>query len=108
MELDFDAMLDGLTGVLKDSLEQDIPAIKEYAKKIIDEEKEMLTQLGELRLTGAITDDEFKAELEGQKEVVKNQMLALGVMSAAASQKAANAAIDFLRETVLSAVKALL
>ncbi|MGJ3234373.1 hypothetical protein [Marivirga sp.] len=108
MDIDFDALIDGLTNVIQGSLESDLPHIREYAKKIVEEEKEALQLLANLRLSGEITDDEFKSEIEGQKGVVKNQLLAIGAMSTASAQRATNAALKFLGDTVLTAVKALL
>lgn len=108
MDIDFDALIDGLTNVIQGSLESDLPQIREYAKKIVEEEKETLQLLANLRLNGEISDDQFKSELEDQKGIVKNQLLAIGAMSTAAAQKATNAAIKFLTETVLATVKAVL
>lgn len=108
MDIDFEALIDGLTGAIRGSLESDLPEIKEYAEQIVEEEKETLQLLANLRQRGEITDEEFKSELEDQKGVVKNQFLAIGAMSTAAAQKAANAAIKFLGDAVLTAVKAIL
>ena len=49
----------------------------EYAAKIIEDQKESLKELAELRLSGKITDDQFKSELEDVAETVKNQNLAI-------------------------------
>jgi thymidylate synthase ThyX len=108
MDIDFDALIDGLTNVIHGSLESDLPQIREYAKKIVEEEKETLQLLANLRQNGDISDEEFMSELEDQKGIVQNQLLAIGAMSTAAAQKATNAAIKFLGDTVLTAVKAIL
>jgi uncharacterized linocin/CFP29 family protein len=108
MEIDFDALKDGLANVIKGSLESDWPEVKAYAEQIIEGEKQLLKDLSELRLKGHLTDEQFFSELEDQKELVKNKLLAMSAMSTAAAQKAANAAVKFLGDTVLGAVKSIL
>ncbi|MBV6645535.1 MAG: hypothetical protein KI790_08810 [Cyclobacteriaceae bacterium] len=106
MDLNIDELKTGLASTLKDSLNADLPAIKEYGEKIIEEEKETLETLGQLLLSGQITADEMKSQLEDEKVTIENQVRAIQVMSTVALQNATNAVIKFLQDAVVKAVQA--
>ena len=108
MELNIEEIIGGIGDILKDSLSEDLPKIKEYSEKILNNEKSALQSIAKLRLDNAITDQELKEELNRRKIVVETEVLTGVVMSKAAAQKAANAIIDFLYKTLETALKAAL
>ena len=105
MELDIEEIIKGIGGILKESLGEDLPRIKQYAEKIVQSEKDTLEALAKLRLSNKITSEELKMELERRKLIVETEVLTGIVMSKAAAQKAANAIIDFLFKALETAVK---
>lgn len=105
MEINFNDLVDGVSSILSQSINEGLPQIKEYSTQIIEEQKESLQELATLRLNGTISDEEFNSEIEDQKEVVKNQLLAIENMAIASAQSTTNAIIEFLGNSVLAMVK---
>ncbi len=106
MDINFKELEKGLTDILKESVKAEIPKIKEFSKKIIEDQKETLIKLAELRADGTITDEELLSELEDEKVTVENLYLSLKVAGKAAAQKTTNAVLKFLGDSIIGIVKA--
>lgn len=104
MNLDLNELANGLAGVLRKSINKDLPEIKEYAQRIVLSERQVLERLAQLFAAGEITEDELRSELQDEEATVKNQLLAIKEMSEAAAQRATNAALKFLGDALLKAI----
>ena len=102
--MDIEAIAKQMANAANEAVKDDIGEISEYAKQIVENEKQSLEELGKARIKGEIDDATFDHELEREKQVVKAELLAVKIMTEAAAQKAVNAAM----ETFKNAVKALI
>ena len=85
---------------MEDSLREDVGDISEYAKQILENEKESLEELGSARLSGEIDDEVFDREIKREKTVVETELLTIQIMTKAQAQKAVNAAIDVFVQSI--------
>lgn len=102
--MDIEAILKQMVAAANEAVKDDVGEITDYAKQIVENEKESLEELARARIRGDIDDAVFDHELEREKQVVKAELLAVQIMTEAAAQKAVNAALD----TFKNAVKALI
>lgn len=98
--MDIDAILKKMVAAANDAVEGDVGEITDYAKQIVEQQKQSLEELAKARISGEIDDDIFEQEVEREKQVVKAQLLAVQIMTEAATQKAVNAAIDTFKNAV--------
>lgn len=108
MDIDFKKLEQGLVDEVGKAIKADVAALREFAAKVVLEQRGVLQRLAELRLLGKITDEELASELEDEKVTVQNLLMAQQVGAKAAAQKGANAAIMFLKSALLEIVKAAL
>jgi hypothetical protein len=104
MSFNIDTAIEDMVTAVKGIVDEDKDKIKGYARQIFDEEKQTLSQLAFLRMSGQITDEELQSELEDEKDTVQAQLLALKVVNKATAQKAANAALNVLYKSVIAAL----
>lgn len=104
MSFDIDAVLGDMLSAMKDSVDTEWDEIEGYAKQILDNEKDALSELAEQRLRGEITEEELKSELDDEKDTVEAEMKAIQVMTKAMAQRAANAALDVLYNAIKAAI----
>ena len=104
MNFNIEAVLGDMLAAMKDSIEADWDDVKGYAKQILENEKEALAALAELRLRGEITEQELKSELDDEKDTVEAELKAVQVMTKAMAQRAANAAMDVLFAAIKMAI----
>lgn len=100
MSFDIAKVLQDMTTAVKDTVQEEVGDISQYAKQIMENEKESLEELASARLSGEIDDDIFKREIERERTVVETELLTIEVMTKALSQKAVNAAIDVFIQAV--------
>ncbi|MDY6978281.1 MAG: hypothetical protein SV201_00255 [Pseudomonadota bacterium] len=98
--MDIEAILKQMVAAANDAVEGDVGEITDYAKQIVEQQKQSLEELAKARISGEIDDDVFEQEVEREKQVVKAQLLAVQIMTEAAAQKAVNAAIDTFKNAV--------
>jgi hypothetical protein len=106
MDINFKELEKGLVEVLKGSISAEAAKLKEYSKKIIEDQKETLKRLAELMAAGTITEAELISELEDEKVTIEDLYLSLKVAAKASAQKATNAALKFLGDSIIGIVKA--
>ena len=104
MSFDINAVIGDMLIAIKHSVGADWKDIGGYAKQILENEKEALARLAEQRLQNEISEEEWKSELEDEKDTVEAEMKAVQVMTKAMAQRAANAAMDVLYKAIKAAL----
>ena len=104
MSIDIDAVLGDMLAAVKDSIEADWDDIEGYAKQVLENEKDALAELAEQRLRGDLTEEELESELDDERDTVEAELKAIQVMTKAAAQRAANAAMDVLSKAISAAM----
>jgi len=95
-------MLLAIKGVAEDSW----PSVKSTAAQFLQNRKERLELLAELRIKGEINQEKFESRLLDEKLILEAELNALAVLSKAIAQNAANAAIEILEKAVATAISA--
>ena len=80
MSFSIGEVLKDMAIAMKDSVREDVGDISEYAKQILENEKESLEELGSARLSGEIDDEVFDREIKREKTVVKGSSLRLALL----------------------------
>lgn len=106
MEINFDIkdILAQMAGVVKDTAAKNWKQVKEVTNQFLQNRKERLQLLAELRIAGDLEDDKFVSRLEDEKLVFEAELNALAVITKALAQRAANAAIDIFEKAVRNAI----
>ena len=104
MSFDIDQVLKDMASAITGSVEESSGDIKDFAKTILESEKESLKELADARRNGEIDDVVFKREIKREKKVVEAELLTVEIMTKAMAQKAVSAAMDVF----IKAVKAVL
>jgi len=102
MSIDIDAVISDMLSAIKKSVDADWNDIRGYAKQILENEKETISELADQRLKGEITEEELTSELKDEKDTIEAELKAIQVMTKAMAQRAANAAIDILLNAIRS------
>lgn len=100
----FADMLDAISN----SVQDDWPKVKTAAGQFFENRRERLALLTQLRINGELSEEKFHSRLEDDKKILEAELNALTVLSKAAAQKAANAAIEVLEKAVKAAISAAL
>jgi len=95
-------MLSAIKGVVDDNW----PTVKSTAAQFLQNRKERLELLAELRIKGEINQEKFESRLLDEKLILEAELNALAVLSKAIAQNAANAAIEILEKAVATAISA--
>ena len=104
MSFDIDAVLGDMLVAVENSIDSDWDNVKGYAKQVLENEKETLAELAAQRISGDLTEEELKSELDDEKDTVEAELKAVQVMNKVMAQKAANAAIDVLFNAIKAAI----
>ena len=106
MAFDIDDVLGGMKDAMKGELDDDSgwENIKDYWEEVLEDRKEALRTIGDLRLQGVLTNDEMEHELKQEKETLEIQFLALKQMTKSLLQRMINAAMAALRKAILDLV----
>lgn len=106
MAFEIDDVLAGMKDAMKSELEDDNgwEDIQDYWAEVLEDRKEALRTIGDLRLQGALTNDEMEFELKQEKETLEIQFLALKQMTKSLVQRMVNAAMAALRKAILDLV----
>lgn len=108
MNFDINETLAEMANAIKGVVKKDWPQVKNTVNKFLQNKKERLLLIAELRLSGDLTEEKMKLRLEDEKLVAEAELHAIAVVSKAMAQKAANAAIEILEKAIVTAVKAAL
>lgn len=107
MSFDFESTFKEMTDAAKSELLEDSEKIRNQMKEILEDEKERLKLIAEIKLDPTATDAEFDVALKNEKVVLENAALALEIQVKATAQQAINAAINVLNTALNTALKAL-
>ena len=100
MSFDFEATFKSMINAAQTELLEDTEQIRNQMKQILEDEKDRLKLIADIKLDPTATDAEFDAALENEKEVLENAALALEIQLRATAQQAINAAINVLKTTL--------
>lgn len=106
MAFEIDDVLAGMKDAMKGELDDDNDweDIQDYWAEVLKNRKEALRTIGDLRLQGALTNDEMEFELKQEKETLEIQFLTLKQMTKSLVQRMVNAAMAALRKAILDLV----
>lgn len=104
MSFDIGAVLGDMADAVINVVSDDSGKVDEYAKRIMENEREALEELAQARLSGEISEDEFNEEVEREKKVIEAGLLTLEIMTKAMAQKAVNFAINVFVKAVKLAI----
>ncbi len=106
MPIDFDIneILQQMAAVIKDTVGKQWKEVKVVAAQFLQNRKERLLLLADLRISGDLNHEKFISRVEDEKLIFEAELNALAVVSKAIAQKAANAAINIFEQAVLRAL----
>jgi hypothetical protein len=104
MSFDIGAVLGDMADAVRNAVSDDSGKVGEYAKRVMENEREALEELAQAGLSGEISEDEFNEEVEREKKVIEAGLLTLEIMTKAMAQKAVNSAIDVFVKAVKLAI----
>lgn len=108
MNFDINKVLGDMLAAMKNSLSDNWDEVQGPAKQFLENKKERLKLLSELRISGDLSQEKFESRLEDEKLILEAELNALAVVSKAIAQKAVNAAMDVLSSAVKAAIDIIL
>jgi len=106
MNIDINALVTDMLSAIKGTVEGNWEKVESTANQFLQNRKESLQLLVQLRINGDIDQDEFDSRLADEKLIVEAELNALAVLSKAIAQNAANAAIAILEKAAKAAISA--
>ena len=100
MNFRIDEVLADMVKAMEDSVGEDVSDIAEYARKILENEKESLAELARARIDENIDEEDFGREIEREMKVVEAELLTIKIMTKAAAEQAINAAVNVFLDAV--------
>jgi len=97
-------MLAAIKGVVADNWDE----VKTVASEFLKRRKDRLQMIAELRISGELTQEKFESRLNDEKLIAEAELNAIGVISKAIAQKAANVAMDVLSKAVKGTIDVIL
>ena len=104
MSIDIGALFGNMAKSAGDALGEGGEAVGKEMQAILEGNKQAISELLEAKVKGEITDEIFEQELAREKSVLEAQLIGLEIQAKAAIQKAVNAAMDTLKQTVSAAL----
>ena len=108
MNFDINEVLSQMASAVKDVVADNWSEAKSVVNQFLQNRKERLELLAQLRMSGDLTQKRFESRLEDEKLIAEAEFHAVAVISKATAQEAANAAIKVLTDAVNVAIKGLL
>jgi thiaminase len=100
MKLDIDEILADMLSAIKGTVAENWKEVQSIANQFLQNKKERLDLLAELRINGDLNQEKFESYLEDEKLVLEAELHAIAIISKAIAQKATNAAISVLEKAV--------
>jgi hypothetical protein len=100
MAFDINEVVAQMLGAVKTSVKDDWKLVKETASTFLQTRKDRLELLASLRLNNEINQKFFQKRLEDEKKIMESELHAVAIVTKAAAQRAANAALDILSKAV--------
>ena len=108
MSFNINEVSSGMLSAIKGSVAEDWPQVKTTAERFLQNKKDRLALLAELRIKGELSQAKFESRLQDEKLILEAELNALAVLSKAIAQNAANAALEILGKAVTAAISAAL
>ena len=108
MSFNINEVSSGMLSAIKGAVAEDWPQVKTTAERFLQNKKERLALLAELRIKGELSQAKFESRLQDEKLILEAELNALAVLSKAIAQNAANAALEILGKAVTAAISAAL
>lgn len=106
MNIDINAVVSDMLSAIKGTVEGNWKKVESTVNQFLQNRKERLQLLVQLRIENEIDQDEFDSRLADEKLIIEAELNALAVLSKAIAQNAANAAIAILQKAVKAAISA--
>ncbi len=108
MNFDINKVLGDMLAAMKDTVTDNWDEVQGPAKQFLENKKERLQLLSDLRISGDLSQEKFESRLEDEKLIFEAELNALAVISKAIAQKAVNAAMDVLIKAVKAVIDIIL
>ena len=106
MNININEVVTDMLTAIKGTVEGNWKKVESTVNQFLQNRKESLELLVQLRIDGQIDQEEYDSRLADEKLVVEAELNALTVLSKAIAQNAANAAIAILDKAVKAAISA--
>src|SRR5688572_2733731 len=104
MAFEINEVVAQMLGAVKASVKDDWKLVRETAGTFLQTRKDRLDLLASLRLNNEISQKFFLKRLEDEKKIFESELHAVAILTKAAAQRAANAALDVLSKAVAALV----
>ncbi len=104
MAFDINEILPQMLEAMKAEVKKDWGSIKRTASGFLQNKKDRLIFLTNLRLKNQISEEDFKLRLKHEELILETELNALVLISKVTAQNAANAAIAVLNKAVSAAI----
>lgn len=105
MKIDINEALAEMLEAMKGTIKDDWNVVKKSANDFIQNKKERLELLANLRLAGAIDNDFFEKRMADEKEILQSELHSIAIVNKVLAQNAANAAIRVLEDIISTTLK---
>ncbi len=105
MTFDINEVLAQMASAVKDTVSDNWGAAQTVVNQFLQNKKDRLQLLAQLRISGDITQERFESRLEDEKLIAEAEFHAIAVITKATAQKAANAVIQVLEDAVSAVLK---
>ena len=100
MNIDINEILAEMLNAMKGSIKDDWDIVKKSANNFIQNKKDRLELLANMRLIGAIDNDFFEKRLADEKEILTSELHSIAIVNKVVAQNAANAAFKVLEKVI--------
>jgi len=98
--MDFNEVLAEMAQAIKGVVKEDWSVVKSTANDFLQDSKQRWQLLVSMRLNNEISEDNFKQRLKNEELIMESNLHAIAIITKAAAQAAANAAIAVLEKAV--------
>lgn len=104
MAFDINEVVAQMLGAIKDTVKENWKAVKDSANGYFQDHKSRLDLLASLRLQKQISEKFFESRLADEEKILESELHSIAIITKAAAQKAANAAIDIFQNAISKAL----
>ncbi len=108
MNFDINEVLADMLTKIKNNVDENWDQVKDTSNQFLQNKKERLELLAELRINGELSEEKFQSRLKDEKLVLEAELHAIAVISKAIAQRATNGAIEVLEKAVRTAISTIL
>ncbi|TXK76069.1 hypothetical protein [Mesonia sp. K4-1] len=108
MNFDINEVLADMLTKIKNNVDENWDQVKDTSNQFLQNKKERLELLAELRISGELSEEKFQSRLKDEKLVLEAELHAIAVISKAIAQRATNGAIEVLEKAVRTAISTIL